>query len=194
MSNNKNFVEFDFEIKQAQKLINAIEKQSYNIQRKAMATGGRYIAQQVRRSYTDFFSNPPQRHDKSAMPGREKGEPENLKKSIKNKAYRRPKLGQVIYSNVHAFNPYNPSAPKVLYGAALAKGFTITAKNDKYLTFQVDGKWKKKKEVTVAKRPWVREPADRAAHSQEIVRKMEETTQKELQKLEKKYAEKRKNK
>ena len=58
MSDSKNFVDFDFEIRQAQKLIDSIEKQSYNIQRKAMATGGRYIAQQVRRSYTNFFSNP----------------------------------------------------------------------------------------------------------------------------------------
>lgn len=188
---SKDFVNFDFEINQAQKLINSIEKQSYDIQRKAIATGGRYIAQQVRRSYTDFFQNPPQHHDKSGMPGLRKGEPENLKKSIKNKAYHKPKLGQIIYSNVHAFNPYNPSAPKVLYGYALAKGFTITAKNDKYLTFQVDGKWKKKKQVTVAKRPFVIEPADRAAHSQEIVKRMEGTVTKELEKLEKKYANKR---
>lgn len=187
MSNSKQFVEFDFEIKQAQKLIAGIEKQSYNIQRKAMATGGRYIAQEVRKSYSSFFPNPPRHHDKSGMPGRERKEPENLKKSIKNRAYRKPKLGQIIYSNVHAFNPYNPNAPKVLYGAALAKGFTITAKSDKYLTFQVDGKWKKKHQVTVEKRPFVTEPAERAAHSPEIVRRMENTVTKELEKLEKRY-------
>lgn len=187
MANSKNFVDFDFEIKQAQKLINALDKQSYDMQRKAMATGGRYIAQQVRRSYTDFFQNPPQHHDKSGMPGRKRNEPENLKKSIRNKAYRKPKLGQIIYPTVHAFNPYNPAAPKVLYGYALAKGFTITAKNDRYLTFQADGKWHKKKQVEVAKRPFVAEPADRAAHSQEIARRMEDTVTKELEKLEKKY-------
>ena len=191
MSNNKNFVEFDFEIKQAQKLIADIEKQSYNIQRKAMATGGRYIAKEVRSAYPHVFMNPPQHHDKAAMPGREKGEPENLKKSIKNRAMRRPKLGQIIYSNVHAFNPYNPQAPQVLYGAALAKGFTITAKNDKYLTFQVDGKWKKKTQVTVGKIPFVRDPADRAANSQEIVRRMESSIQAELTKLEAKYSKKK---
>lgn len=191
MSDSKNFVDFDFEIKQAQKLIDSIEKQSYNIQRKAMATGGRYIAQQVRRSYTNFFSNPPRHHDKAGMPGRERNEPENLRKSINNKAYRKPKLGQIISTNVHAFNPYNPSAPKVLYGFALAKGFTLEAKADKYLTFQASGKWHKVKSVIVAARPFIREPADRAAHSQEIVRRMEDTVTKELEKLEAKYEAKR---
>ena len=78
MSNSKQFVEFDFEIKQAQKLIAGIEKQSYNIQRKAMATGGRYIAQEVRKSYSSFFPNPPRHHDKSGMPGRERKEPDLL--------------------------------------------------------------------------------------------------------------------
>ena len=187
---SEKFVDFDFEIGQAQKLINAISKQSYDMQRKAMATGGRYIAQQVRKSYGSFFPNPPQHHDKSGMPGRSKREPENLKKSIKNKAYRKPRLGQIIYSDVHAFNPYNPTAPKVLYGIALAKGFTAEAKKDKYLTFQADGKWHKVKSVTVSARPFVSSPADRAAHSQELVKRMETTVTKELEKLEKKYQKK----
>lgn len=186
MSNSNPF-EFSTTIDVMEKYVSDLQKQTYNIQRKAMATGGRYIASQVRSSYSSFFHNPPKHHDKSGMPGLQKGEPENLKKSVKNKAFRKPKLGQTIYSAVHAYNPFNPKAKKVLYGAALQKGFSITAKNDKYLTFQVDGKWKKKHEITVPKRPWITDPAERAANSYVCENRMSQTIQKEVDKLEKKY-------
>lgn len=184
MSNNNPF-EFSTTIDELQKFVKSLDKATYNIQRKAMAAGGRYIASQVRKSYSSYFPNAPKHHDKPASLG--KREPENLRKSVRNRAYRKPKLGQIIYSSVHAYNPFNPMQKKVLYGAALQKGFTATAKAGEYLTFQVDGKWKKKQQITVDKRPWITEPSERALRSEEIIRRMDKVIQKELDKLEEKY-------
>lgn len=168
------------------KMFGNLQKECYSVERKAMATGGRYISQQVRRSYNQWYPHTPKHHDKSGMPGLQKGEPENLKKSIRSKAYRKPKLGTYITSTVHAYNPYNPEQKKVLYGIALGKGYTLEAKDpDKYLTFiGTDGKWAKKKSVTIPKRPWISDPAERAAMSTEIVAKMNDTVAKYLKKLE----------
>lgn len=179
---------FDFkcDIDGLSQYVQNLEKATNDIQRKAMSKGGQYIASQVRSNYKSYFPNPARHHDKTGMKGYKKGEPENLRKSIRNRAYAKPKLGQIIYTKVHAYNPYSPEQPNVLYGAALAKGFTATAKNDKYLTFQADGKWHKVKSVTVAARPFVTEPSERASKSQEIVRRMEGVIQKEIEKQEQK--------
>lgn len=179
--------EFSTTVDDLNKYVTNLSKQTYNIQRKAMAAGGRYIASVVRKSYSVYFPNVPRHHDKSGMQGKGRREPENLKKSVRNRAYRKPKLGQIIYSSVHAYDPFNPLQKKVLYGAALAKGFTATAKEGEYLTFQASGKWHKVKSVTVASRPWITEPAERAVRSEELVRKMEDVIKKEVMKLEQKY-------
>lgn len=181
------FFDFSSTLDYLKGYVNALDKQNYSIQRKAMIKGGRYIASEVRKSYPTYFPNPPQHHDKSSMPGKEKKEPENLKKSVRTRPWNKPKLGVTIYSSVHAFNPFNPQAKKVLYGAALQKGFTATAKNDKYLTFQASGKWHKVKSVNVASRPWITEPAERAARSEKVIRIMEEEVQKQIRKIEEKY-------
>ena len=181
------FFEFSSTIDSLKKYVNDLDKQTINIQRKALSKGGQYLAKAVRQSYSTYFPNTPQHHDKSNMPGKGKREPENLRKSVRSRIWRKPKLGITIYSSVHAFNPFNPQAKKVLYGAALQKGFTATAKNDKYLTFQASGKWHKVKSVNVASRPWITDPADRAMKSEGFKRVMEETINKEVLKIEQKY-------
>ena len=160
-----NFFEFSSTLEYAKSYVEALNKQTYAIQRKAISKAGQYIAKEVRNSYPTYFPNAPQHHDKSLMQGRGRREPENLKKSVRSRAWRKPKLGVTIYSSVHAFNPFNPQQKKVLYGAALQKGFTAHAKAGEYLTFMASGKWHKKKSITVASRPWITSPAERAAHS-----------------------------
>ena len=183
MSNNNPF-EFSTDIDKLREYVLDLEKQKYNIQRKAMSTAGQYIASQVRASYKSFFPNAPRHHEKPNMGRRE---PKNLRKSVKNRAWRKPKLGQTIYSNVHAYNPFNPDAKKVLYGAALQKGFSITAKGDNYLTFYASGKWHKVKNVVVPSRPWITEPGERAAKSYVLENRVQQRIQKEIDAYEKKW-------
>ena len=107
MSNNNPF-EFSTTINELQKFVKSLDKATYNIQRKAMAAGGRYIASQVRKSYSSYFQHAPRHHDKPASLGAR--EPENLKKSVRNRAYRKPKLGQIIYQwqYISFFYIYSP--------------------------------------------------------------------------------------
>ena len=175
------------ELKKISAIFKNLEKESFYAQKKAISTGSTYVAQQVRRDYGAWFPHTPKHHDKSGMPGLAKGEPENLKKSIRSKTYKRKKLGAYITSTVHAWNPYSPDQNKVLYGIALGKGFTIHPKDPEgYLTFlKPDGKWAKRKEVTIQGRPWITNPAERAANSSEVIEKMDMALQKQLDKLDK---------
>lgn len=168
------------------KMFGNLQKECYSVERKVMATGGRYIASAVRHAYKGYFPNSPKHHDKSGMPGLAKGEPENLKKSVRTKLYKKPKLGTYITSTVHAYNPESPDQKKVLYGIALGKGFEIRPKDpDGYLTFLTpDGKWKKAKEISVPGRPWIKDPGERAAESTEVAVAMNNTLAKYLKKFE----------
>ena len=160
------------------KIVKSVLKQCNALERKSMNAGGNYIAKEVRKSYSEYFPNKPQHHEKPFK------DAENLKKSIKKRQQKKPRLTVTIWSYVHAYNPYSPDQPKVLYGQALAKGFTVTAKKDKYLTFQVNGKWVKKQQIQVTPRPFVTQPAEKAANSQAIVVVMEDAFMKEYQKIE----------
>jgi len=67
----------------------------------------------------------------------------------------------------------------VVYARIIEKGGVITAKNKPYLSFQIDGKWFKKKSVTIPPRPYLQpaisEHMDTISRiiAQEIVEEME---------------------
>ena len=176
-------VELDSYLKDIEDMFYGLEREKYNIERKAIAAGSRYIAKEVRRDYNAFFPNKPGQH--TGKPSNWKNEPKNLKTSVKAKQYRRPKLGAYITSTVHAWNEFSPEAPHVLYGIALGKGYTLKPKDpDGFLKFPTpDGKWHQVKEVEVSKRPWISNPAERAANSGEIYLVMDSEVNKQIQKL-----------
>lgn len=171
-------IDFNTDFEDVEKILKSTLKQLNSIERKSMNAGGNYVAKQIRRSYSEYFPNPPRQHIKPFK------DPENLKKSIKKRQQKKPSLIVTIWSYVHAYDPARPNAKPVLYGQALAKGFTATAKQDKYLTFQANGKWVKVKQVTINARPFVTQPGERAANSSEVVRVQEEAFMKEYNKIE----------
>lgn len=172
-------INLDENLREIEQIFGNLHKEAYNVERKAVAAGSRVIGQEVRRSYKQYFQNKSGQH-----PDKPFKDPKNLRSSVRVKQYKKPKLGAYITSTVHAYNPYSPDQPKVLYGIALGKGYTIQPKDpDKYLTFQVDGKWVKRKEVKVDARPWITDPGTRAANSTQVQRAMETAVQKELEKL-----------
>ncbi|MCF0237026.1 MAG: hypothetical protein HUK24_00385 [Sphaerochaetaceae bacterium] len=81
-----------------------------------------------------------------------------------------------------------PSARKdgsVLYGYALAKGATITAKNGDYLAFQKDGKWIRTKSVTIKPHDYISGPIGRWLKSTQFKAKVDSIVESEIRKLEK---------
>ena len=178
-------LELDAYLKDISDMFQGLEREKYNIERKAIAAGSRYIAQEVRRDYNAFFPHKSNQH--TGKPTTWKNEPKNLRTSVKTKQYKRPKLGAYITSTVHAWNDFSPNAPHVLYGIALGKGYTLKPKDpDGFLKFPTpDGKWHQVKEVHVDKRPWITNPAERAANSNNVYLVMDSEVNKQLAKLEK---------
>ena len=80
-----------------------------------------------------------------------------------------------------------------LYGYALAKGSTITARNGKWLTFQKDGKWVKVHSVKLPQRNFVEEPVKNYLKSTSFQQKVDELMEKEIRKIEKANARKEGN-
>ena len=73
------------------------------------------------------------------------------------------------------------------YGYMLASGYSITAKDPhKYLTFNINGKWVKKKSVTVAPRDFMEEPIDRYMMSGDLKARIDKAFDKQLEKVAKK--------
>lgn len=178
-------LELDAYLKDVEDMFKGLEREKYNIERKAIAAGSRYIAREVRRDYNAFFPNKPVPH--TGKPSNWKNEPKNLKTSVKAKQYNRPKLGAYITSTVHAWNEHSPNQPHVLYGIALGKGYILKPKDpDGFLKFPTpDGKWHQVKSVEVSKRPWISNPAERAANSNQVYLVMDSEVNKQIAKLEK---------
>lgn len=176
-------LELDAYLKDVEDMFHGLEREKYNMERKAIAAGSRYIAKEVRRDYNAFFPGKPNQHPNK--PSNWKNEPKNLRSSIKAKQYRKPKLGAYITSTVHAYNEFSPNQPHVLYGIALGAGYTLKPKDpDGWLKFPTpDGKWHTVKEVEVTKRPWISTPAERAAKSNQVYLVMDSTINQEIQKL-----------
>lgn len=78
----------------------------------------------------------------------------------------------------------------VLYGYALAKGSTITAKDGKWLTFRKNGKWVKVHSVKLPERNFVEEPTKAYLRSSGFQAKVDELMEKEIRRIEKANARK----
>lgn len=74
----------------------------------------------------------------------------------------------------------------VFYGYALSKGSEIRAKDGGYLTFQIDGKWKKVHSVKLPERNFVEKPVNDYLKSTAYKEKLDKLVQKEIAKIEKK--------
>ncbi len=73
----------------------------------------------------------------------------------------------------------------VLYGYALAKGSTITARNGEYLTFKVGDKWVRKHQVKLKPVDWIEAPGKRYLTSSSYRQRLDELVQKEIDRAEK---------
>lgn len=94
-----------------------------------------------------------------------------LKKSVVAKIARRG--NQVVVTN-------DADNHGVRYGFALAKGFTITPKKGKTLTFKIGDKWIRRTSVTVPARDWFEGPAKHFMNSSAYQKKIDSLMEREV--------------
>lgn len=100
--------------------------------------------------------------------------------------YRSIKRSVVKSGKAVVIYPRAKSSNGVAYGFPLAKGSTIEAKKEDYLTFQVNGRWVKKKQVKVQSHDFVEGPVMKFVDSKDYRDRMDKLLAKEIAKLEKK--------
>ena len=142
------------------RLLNCLEKNERKIRRRMLSQTGTAVKSKIKKSY-------------GSMLEKRTGA---LYKSLKSRVVKAGNMA-VVY----------PAAEKskVRYGFVLAKGAEITAKDGNLLTFQVNGKWIRKKSVSIKPRDWVAEPAKRYLESAEYRKKLDLMMQKEIERAEK---------
>lgn len=148
------------DLDEAMDMLSELDGNKARMRRRILSGVGTAVKNQVRKSYKSFF-----RKQSGA-----------LYKSLNSKVVRDGSA--VIVS---------PNAEKknVRYGYVLSKGSTIVAKEHDFLTFKIGEKWVRKHSITIPARDWVTEPAKRYMASSKLKDKIEQLTQKEIDKAEK---------
>ncbi len=145
---------------QAMKLLSELDGNKFKMRRRILSGVGVAVKNKVRKSYRSFF------HKQTGT----------LYKSLNSRVIKNGKAAIV-----------SPSAArdKVRYGYVLSKGTTIEARKGELLTFKIGDKWVRKHSVRIPERDWVSGPAKRYLASSELKVKLEQLTQREIDRAEK---------
>lgn len=156
------FISIETDFKDILEIFEEIKGASPKIQRSILAGLGSRAVSLIKKSYASSL----------------KKRSGNLYKDIKRRVTRQGDA-VVISSNTHAANG-------VMYGFALAKGVTITARKANYLTFKIDDKWIKAKSVRLLPRDWVSGPVESFIDSADYDNRIDMLIEREIKKLQKK--------
>ena len=159
------YIEVKSDITDAMNVLEGFDKERPNIKKNLLRMSAQKTRSKVKKSYSSYL------HKRSG----------NLYRSIHYYMYHNKKAAVVTVHN---------KDDKVRYGYMLAHSYDIKPKNSKTLTFQVDGKWVRSYGVHITGRDYVEEPANRYLHSQEHRSDLETKMNKEIDRIEKKYAKK----
>lgn len=156
------YIDIKADFDEVNEYLGDLGKQGRTITRYVLSNIARITAKNVKKSYNLYL------HKNTG----------NLYKSIKHHLSRRG-MYDVISANAKADSA-------VRYGYVNAAGTEIKAKNEKYLTFQIDGKWVKKVSVRIPSKNFIEEPAESYLKSGDMKKDMDFYLQKKLDALEKK--------
>lgn len=159
------YINVKADLTEATNLLEGLDKERPAVKRHLLGMSGQKTRNKVKKAYNHYLN-------------KRSG---NLYKSIHYYLYRNKKAAVVT---VH-----NPGDP-VRYGFMLTHSYDITPRNGKVLTFQVNGAWKRAHSVHIKGRNYVEEPANRYLHSQEYRSDLDAKMEKEITRIEKKYAKK----
>lgn len=151
------------DISDAMDLIEGLDKERPKIKKNLLRMSGQKTRSKVKKSYNSYL------HKRSG----------NLYRSIRYYMFKNGKAAVVTAHN---------KEDKYRYGFALTHTYDIVPKNSKTLTFQINGKWVRSHGVHIQGRSFVEEPGMRYLNSQEYRSDLETKTQKEVDRIEKKYA------
>lgn len=141
-------------------LLNTLDRNEKKIRRRMLSQTGTAVKNKVKKSYNSMLSK------------------------RTGALYKSLKLRVVKAGNMVVVYPAAEKS-KVRYGFVLAKGAEITAKEGNLLTFRINGKWIRKRSVSIKPRDWVAEPAKRYLESAEYRKKLDLMMQKEIERAEK---------
>lgn len=157
------YIQIQTDFYEVEELLKNLGKQGKNISRYILRNIGRITKNKIKKSYNIYL------HKQSG----------DLYKSITSSQSKRG-LYNVISANA------KDDKTKVRYAYVLAQGAEIKAKNKKYLTFNVNGKWVKKKSVKLPSNEFMETPANKYLKSTQMKQDMDKYLQKKLEQLEKK--------
>ena len=144
-------------------VFNGLEVNRMTIQKRilsSVATGGR---QAIRRSYSRFLRK----------------RTGDLYRSIKG--YVKRNGSEVVFTNdADSGKNTGKNGKRGRYGFMLASGFTVTKKGKYLLTFNCNGQWIRKYQVTVREHDWVEGPIERYAESSDCKNRMDTALQKQV--------------
>lgn len=157
------------EVDQVLRFFDGIKANEKSISRSIMSQVGQGGRKYVRSRYSSIL------HKRSGA----------LYKSIKYRVYKNGK-NVVFTADANSGKKTSKDGRTARYGFMLASGYTINAKNGKYLTFNINGKWIKRKSVTVSPRDFMEGPLTRYMDSGELKNRIDKAFEKQLDKIEKK--------
>ena len=150
------------DLNESLRFLHGFEKEYPKIRRRVLAGVGQSSANRAKKAYRGMLN-------------KQSG---NLYKSIKK--------GVIKSGKAVIISPKARGSNQVFYGYALAKGSLIEAKKKKYLTFQVEGKWVKKKSVKLSEHDFIEGPVMKYIGSQDYYNQIDKLIKKEILKLERK--------
>lgn len=154
---NTQYISIEAQLDNAMEFLNEIDGNKNAMRRRILSAVGTGAKNAVKKSYSSLLN-------------KRSGQ---LYKKISKKVIRSGKA-VVVQSTAHASN-------QVLYGYALAKGSTITARKSDYLTFKIGDKWVKKHSIKLPQKDFIVSPAERYLHSSSVKETINKQIQKELE-------------
>lgn len=164
------FIDVRADFSEVDSYLKTLESGGRTIKRYVLKNIARITKNKVKKSYNTYL------HKQSG----------DLYKSIKSSVSKKKDYG-IVSANA------GDEKTTVRYGYVLANGADIKAKKKPYLTFQIDGKWKKMKEVRVPAKNFMEEPAEKYLKSTEMKMDVDYYLDKKIQDMERKGTLKKQN-
>ena len=163
--NGEAFINVKVDVDEAMSFLSHLNGNRKAMRRRILAGIGTSVKQSVKKSYPALLNK----------------KSKTLFKSVTAKIF---KSGEAVKISPRA------ERKNILYGYALAKGSTIKARNEDYLTFRVGDKWVKRKQIQLKSLDWIEGPAKRYLSSSAYKQRINELIEKEILRAEKAAARK----
>lgn len=167
-------ISIEADISSAMAVFNGLEVNKKTIQKRLLSSVGTGGKQAIKRAYSSLL----------------KKRTGTLYKSIKS--YVKSNGSAVVFTNsADSGKNTGKGGKRGRYGFMLASGYSIEAKGEHLLTFNINGKWIRKHSVTVSEKDFTQGPVERYMDSIDCQNRMDKTLQKQVEYWDKRLGGKR---